>query len=90
MDFSKSYAIDARIEIHDILIKLPSTRVRPSIENLMEEIKAVVSEQVEFENRGESKVMAFFGKTGRQGTWLFDETKDFFDQIFLYECEVLD
>ena len=64
------YDSDARIKIRDFLKECSSAKVRLSIETLMEEFKAAVSEKVEFENQGKSKLIAFFRKF-----WM--ETNDF-------------
>ena len=59
------------IKINDLQNECSSTEVGLSIETLMEEIKenkAVVSEKLEFENRDKSKLIVFFGISGRSGT----------------------
>ena len=60
MEFSDFYDSDASIKINDVLIECSSKKVRLSVETLMEGIKAVVSEKLQFENRDKSKLKDFF------------------------------
>ena len=57
LDYSDS---NARIEVMGFSIETSFINVTLSIETLMEEIKPVVSEKVDFECRDKSKIVPFF------------------------------
>ena len=57
-----------RLKAIDFHIECSSREVGLAIENLMEEIQAVISEKSEFENRDESKLLAFFSNSGQSGS----------------------
>ena len=60
MEFSDHQNVDARIKAKELSIELSSGTEKLSIEFLMERMKPVITENYDFDNRDESKLIALF------------------------------
>ena len=75
MEFS-GYDFNAKIKANDLHIECFSTKAMLSIEAMIEEIKAIISEKLQFENRDESELHFFENPNGQEfDTWM--ETNGF-------------
>ena len=64
-----------------------STKVKLTIKTLMKDIKAVISESLQFESRDKSNLIAVAGKFGLSVTWQMNENEWFLSPTVRYKCD---